>query len=212
MYCFNSKTKKYCLSAAFCVAILLYVCPAWSEGSNTPRVLREALASHNRVSHYNDQKRSGFSLSGGWFSGRASGVDPVATNYLSNSAAGAYRVDRTAELEGDSRVFALMIDGKYDFNTNLIDLPIRPYMSGGFGMAMYDSTKLPTASELALQGGGMVPLVRIGGGVNYHVSESMDVSLDYKAGFSGAGDRLFTGRDQQTTNLHVINMGMRLAF
>lgn len=201
--------------AAIVAAVLLVIASPSAHaatnttGASTPYVLKEALSRRSNLNIYDDNKRSGFSVSGGFFTGRASGIDPTPSNYLNDNMGYGVSFDRNAELENDQRVYALLIDGKYDFNYGLGDL--RPYMSGGLGMAMYDQASAPSASTLA-QGGNMVPLVRIGGGVNYTLSEQLNLSLDYQAGFSGAGDNVFTGRNNQPVDLHIINMGMHYSF
>jgi len=208
----------YQAAAVFAVMALLFCTnPARADitsTTNTPRVLQQALAMRDHVNLYGKSDgKEGLNISGGFFSGRASGVDPVASNYLADEASHDFSIDRTAELEGDQRVYALLIDGSYDFNYDLgTGLPIHPYMTSGVGMAMYDHTTGPSASTLALQNGSMAPLFRVGGGVTYHLGKQWDMSLDYKAGFSGGGDQVFTGRSQQSVDLQVLNMGMHYQF
>jgi hypothetical protein len=192
---------------------------AYTSSGNTavsPHVLQQAMASDDGMHLYDADKNSGFGLSGGFFSGRASGVDPVATNYLTDIAAGSFSLDNTAELEGDQRVYALLIDGSYDFNYDFgSGLPLHPYVQGGMGMAMVDHPGASSNGMQALQGNDMVPLFRLGGGVTYRLGEQWNLSLDYKAGFSGAtgGDQFFTDRSQQQpVDLHILNMGMHYKF
>jgi hypothetical protein len=176
--------------------------------------LEEALATRDRYSLYDGKTMDGFNVAGGFFSGRASGVIPAGSNYLDDAAGGNLKLDRTVELEVDQRVYALLVDGRYDFNYDERNsLPLHPYISGGAGMAVYGTGGVPSASALAMQSGAMMPLFRVGGGVTYRLGEQWDLSLDYKAGFSGiVGDQLFTGRSQQPVDLHVLNMGMHYRF
>lgn len=190
----------------------LTAAPAYADTTTSSpgsaRVLQEALATHNGLNLY-DGKSSGLNFSGGLFSGRASGIDRGAVNYTSD--VGAYNTDTTAELEGDARVHALMIDGRYNFDNNFgSNLPLHPYLSSGIGMAMYDHGSSPTTASLASPG-GTVPLFRVGGGVTYTLGEQWNMSLDYKAGFSGAGTAA-VGNSTATTDMQSINMGMHFKF
>ncbi len=210
-------------AAALLIAVLSICVPTsaradTSSAMSSPRVLQEALATRDHLNIYSGKADMGLNISGGLFSGRASGIDPSLTNYMHEQISNDFSADRTAELEGDQRVYALLIDGSYDFNYDLgTGLPLHPYMTGGMGMAMYDHTTAPSASAVAMQGGSMVPLFRIGGGVTYRLGEQWNMSLDYKAGFSGSGlsggnDQLFTGRGNQPVDLQVLNMGMHYQF
>jgi hypothetical protein len=75
-------------------------------------------------------------------------------------------------------------------------------------MAMYGASP----GGLAMQGGDMVPMFRVGGGVTYRLGEQWDLSLDYKAGFTSGGDEIFTVRNQQPVDMQVLNMGMHYTF
>ncbi|MDX2028254.1 MAG: hypothetical protein SFW62_06430 [Alphaproteobacteria bacterium] len=168
------------------------------------RGLQRALATDDGMSFYNGAHRNGFNLSGGFFSGRASGMDGF-TSSVGTQFRGA------AELEGDQKMYALLLDGSYDFGRTL-GSGFRPYLSGGLGMAMY-GTGNAGVGGLPMQQGAMVPLFRFGGGVAYTVSEKWNLSLDYKAGFSSTlGDQFLSGRDQQQIGMHTVNMGMRYQF
>jgi opacity protein-like surface antigen len=176
--------------------------------TTSPRGLQEALASVDHQNIYRDNQ-GGFSLSSNFFSGRASGNEPLAGGYL-NGADSSLQLDRTAEMEGDQRVYALLVDGSYDFNYDLgTGLPIHPYLAGGMGMAMYGAAP---GNSLGMQDGDMVPLFRLGGGVTYRLGEQWNLSLDYKAGLTGGGDQIFTVRSQQPVDMQVLNMGMHYSF
>lgn len=200
--------------AAVAVFCFLLVAPAKADTTNTminsPRGLQEALASKNPV-NLSGNPLKGFSISGGFLSGAASGNDPLAATYLNDIMDKDFALDHTAGLEGDERVYSLLIDGSYDFNYDFgTHLPLHPYVLGGTGMAMY-GTNAPSVASLA-QSGAMVPLFRMGGGVTYRLDEKWDLSLDYKAGFATSGDQLFTGRSQQPVDMQVLGMGMRYQF
>lgn len=221
MLSFFKTTSFKTASAATLLAILLtlssgvHADTTSSSGSAlaSPRSLQEALSTNDRVNILGDKTGKGFALSGGFFSGSATGAEQLSSNFSSN-APNPLHLDHAAELIGDQRVYALLIDGRYDFNYDQTStsLPVHPYVLGGMGMARYDRTGASDTGS-ALQGGGMVPLFRLGGGVTYRLGAAWDMSLDYKAGFSGAsGDQVFTGRGQQPVDLQTLNMGMHYQF
>lgn len=153
----------------------------------------------------------GFSLSSSSFSGRGSGMN-------SDSAQGSTGLgmitgahDKFAELEGDQRVYAFLIDGKYDFSYDFgTGLNMHPYLGGGVGVALYEAGGNANLS----QDGAMVPLFRIGGGVVFKLGADWDLSLNYKAGYTGTAPTgsVFTGRSQETVNLQSLDMGLKLKF
>jgi hypothetical protein len=57
-----------------------------------------------------------------------------------------------------------------------------------------------------------VPLFRVGGGVTYKLADKLNMSLDYKAGFSGGGTQVFVGGSQPSANMQSVNMGMHFQF
>lgn len=169
--------------------------------TSSHRGLQRALATDDGMSFYDGAHRNGFNVAAGFFSGRASGFDSFKS--------GASHFNRAAELEGDQKLYALMLDGSYDFGRTL-GSGFRPYLSGGLGMAMYANDSSALAPQ---QGGAMVPLFRVGAGVNYNINKKWKLSLDYKAGFSSTlGDEFLSGRDQQQVGMHSVNMGMRYQF
>jgi hypothetical protein len=207
-------TKKLSLRLAAPVLVLATFAAAPGALADTTTVtstrgLQQALGGNDEIGIiHSHSSAGGFSLGGNLFSGRASGNEPLPSGYTSDPG---LHDDRTAELEGDQRVYALLIDGSYDFNYDMgTGLPLHPYLSGGMGMAYGGSA--PSAGMASMQGGDMVPLFRLGGGVTYRLGEKWNLSLDYKAGFSGFSDPIFTGRSQQTVDLSVLKMGMHFAF
>ena len=152
----------------------------------------------------------GFSLSSSYFSGRGSGMSDSGRGVTGGGIVSGAR-DKFAELEGDQRLYALLIDGKYDFSYDFgTGLPIRPYLGAGAGLALYEA-----GSGSALnQDGAMVPLFRVGGGVVFKLGGDWDLSLNYKAGYTGGAPAggLFTGRSQETVNLQSLDMGLKLKF
>ncbi len=177
---------------------------AHATATATSRPLQQALAASSGASLYQGHgSTSPFSLSSSIFSGRASGRDTSALDFNDP-------LNDAVELENDQRVYALLIDGSYDFNYDTDSTGLHPYIAGGVGMAVYgrDNGASLTSS------GDVVPLLRLGGGVAYRLDQKWNLSLDYKAGFSGAsaGDQVFTGRGQQSVDLQMLNMGMRYQF
>lgn len=154
----------------------------------------------------------GFTLGGSFFSGRSSGYDPQSERGVGGLGVIGEGRDRFAELEGDQRVYALLIDGKYDFAFDFgTGLALHPYVGGGLGVALYEAN--PSNASLS-QEGAMVPLFRIGGGVVYKLGAAWDLSLNYKAGYTGglAGSSVFTGRGQERVDLQSLDMGVKFRF
>ncbi|HUY67796.1 MAG TPA: hypothetical protein VMV79_00660 [Alphaproteobacteria bacterium] len=205
-----SLVRQIAASAAGALIVLCLAAPAKADTTiSTPptRGIVEALGNANSDSLYNGgANQGGFSLSDSLFSGYAAG-DP-ATHFLSG-AGGAH--DDLAPFGGDQKVYALLIDGSYDFNYDLgTGLPLHPYLAGGMGMAVYGGSPA-SGGGFAMQSGDMVPLFRVGGGVTYRLGEQWDLSLDYKAGFTG-GDQFITMRNQEPVDMQVLDMGMHYQF
>lgn len=217
----NTQRQTSAVFVATLVGVLIFTVSVHAESNSfsSARSLQQALATPNGASLF--QGRAGFGsflLSSSFFSGRTSGNDPLDVQLAELPAARlepAFKFDRTAELEGDQRMYAFLIDGSYDFNYDNTDtLSWHPYIAAGAGMAVYGPS---TTSSLAYgtQPGDMVPLFRVGGGVTYRLGEQWKLSLDYKAGFSGAapsGDQYFTGRGQQPVDLQVLTTGVQYKF
>jgi len=200
-------------------ALCLLAGPARAAVESAPatRGLQLALASDDRAALYRDTgENAAFALSTSTFKGRANQNAPLNQNLASLDLANQFNLDRAVELERDQRVYALLIDGSYDFNYELgEESRLHPYVLGGVGMALYGATAAVASSSDRSGGGDMVPLFRIGGGLAYRLGEQWNLSLDYKAGFSGGniGDQRFTSRAQsQPVDLHLLNMGMSYRF
>lgn len=151
---------------------------------------------------------NGFALGGSFFSGRGSGVDPQPGHRISGLGVVGDNGDRFAELEGDQRIMALLIDGKYDFAYDFgTGLALHPYVGGGLGMALYE------VDAGLSQGASMAPMFRVGGGVVYQLGADWDLSLNYKAGYTGGiGGNVFTGRSQETIDIQSLDMGLKFKF
>ncbi|NBX73378.1 MAG: hypothetical protein EBZ69_04820 [Alphaproteobacteria bacterium] len=190
------------------LALLALALPAGAATSTDPQALARLLTSHEAATII-PAPRQGFSLSSTFESGRASGfssmTDAGATGLglLSGNMP-----DRLAELEGDQRVHAFLLDGRYSFTK----LPVQPYVSGGLGMAMYDQ---PGTVRRYAETGAMVPLLRLGGGVVYQMGEDWDLSLNYRAGFTGHADSapLFSRTENASTvDMQMLDMGLKFKF
>jgi opacity protein-like surface antigen len=139
----------------------------------------------------------------------------VQSSFLSNDQASIGRIGDSARsaadaaaLEGARRKTALLIDGAYDFNYDEeADGPLRPYLSGGVGLA---ATSSPDSANMAA-----APVARLGGGVAYKLDQGWNLALDYKAGVAGkttADPDLFTGRSQRPIDMQSLNLGMKYKF
>lgn len=172
---------------------------ALAETAYSPYALQKALSSDDSFSLYAPKSSKGFNLSSSTFSGLASGA----------ASSG-----NVAELNSNQRLYALLVDGRYDFNhePSLLSSPLHPYLSGGMGMATAGSLTSGGGSNAA--NAAAVPMFRLGGGVAYRLGKQWDLSLEYKEGHSApnAGDDLFTGRGQQPVDLHTLNLGMSYSF
>lgn len=164
----------------------------------SPHALHQALSAPEKLRLYS-AAHDAFSLSSSYFSGYASGASPA---------------DTLPGLSSDQRLYALLVDGRYDFtyDTALLNAPLRPYLSGGAGLAAVGGDG--GARNIQIEGGTATPLLRFGGGVAYRLGEQWNLSLDYRAGYAplSSGDQVFTGRGQQSVNLQSLNLGMRLNF
>jgi len=170
------------------------ITPSYAD-SSTAYALGQALSANDHVDLYGANDKP-FKLGSSYYAGLASPSDSV------------------ANLNSDQRLYALLIDGRYDFNyeTSSLSGPIHPYISGGMGMATAGNVNV--ANNLTTGNNGVVPLFRLGGGVAYRLDQRWNLSLDYKAGLasSTAGDQVFTGRSQQSVDLQALNLGMSYAF
>lgn len=179
-----------------------------SDDSTT--VLGQALTTGGgEVLFSRDQQAGGLSLSSARFTGRGSGNTAFSGANASSQGLLTEQTEKYAELLGDRRVHALMIDGRYDFNDDLgTGLPIHPYIGAGAGLALYEP------NNSLKQDGSAVPLFRLGGGIVVKLGPDWDLSLNYKAGYSGSAPSgsTFTGRTQESVDLHALDMGLKLKF
>lgn len=211
------RTRNYCGGLMLAVWMVLAgrVWAAVDDTAAATRGLQLALASDDRAALYHDTgEGAAFALSTSTFHGRSKQGVALNSGLAQLDLANQFNLDRAVELERDQRVYALLIDGTYDFNYELgEDSRLHPYVLGGVGMALYGQPTATSSNDRT--GGDMVPLFRIGGGLAYRLGEQWNLSLDYKAGFSGSngGDQHFTSRTQsQPVDLHLLNMGMSYRF
>lgn len=155
--------------------------------------LQQALATSDHFNLYAPHDKNGLNIGGSTFS------SPVP---------GATTPESVASLNDNQKLYALLIDGRYDFNYEASGLSssLHPYVSGGMGVA--------SANNLDSQGGSTVPLFRLGGGVAYRLDAQWNLSLDYKEGVAAPtpSDQLFTGRSPQPVDMHALNLGMSYLF
>ena len=165
-----------------------------------PYALQQALATDQHMSLYTP-KSSGFELDSAYFSGSANGVTTPSTSNVT-------------DFDDDQRLYALLVDGRYDFNHDnaAVASPVHPYLMGGMGLAT--TLRGPGYNNFDAQSGSVVPLLRMGGGMSYQLDQQWNLSVDYKTGLaaSSTGNYLFTGRNQQSVDLQSINLGMHFTF
>lgn len=173
-------------------------------------VLGQALTlGSGEVLFSRDQQAGGLSLSSARFTGRGSGNTAFSGSNANGQGLLTEQTEKYAELLGDRRVHALMIDGRYDFNDDLgTGLPLHPYVGAGAGLALYEPNRTLKQESSA------VPLFRLGGGIVVKLGPDWDLSLNYKAGYSGSAPSggTFTGRTQESVDLHALDMGLKLKF
>lgn len=204
--------KKYRAVGYVLAALLLTGTHAYADvsgGTLPSRGLQNALAIKDHVNLYGSNQSGGFAFTGGFFSGSASGLDQGPVGNSKGGVHSIHGIDPAPELVGDQRIYAMMIDGRYDFNNDQSSsFALHPYIMSGVGVAHYGANQ----NGLTPQTGDTMPMFRIGGGVTYQLGPKWDLSLDYKAGLSPASQQLFTGRNQQPVDLQVLNMGMHYQF
>jgi len=199
------------------LSLLVLLLAAPTAQAVTPRdnnaALGQALTNKTREVLFARDSNYGFSLGSSSFAGRSSGTKIEAERGVGGLGLVTGSHDKFAELEGDQRVYALLVDGKYDFNYDLgTGLPLHPYLDGGVGLALYETA---ANSRVALgQEGATVPLFRVGGGVVFKLGAAWDLSLNYKAGYTGTttSGSVFTGRSQEAVDLQSLDMGLKLKF
>ena len=201
----ENKNSYKILAAQILCALAILVLPhaACADTQNylaplTP-ALEQALSSDQHFNLYAPNAAKGFNLSSAYFSGDALGIP---------------QADNANALTNDQKLYAMLVDGRYDFNYEAPGLssPLRPYLMGGVGVATLghdgfaDLNNTPNSDA--------VPLLHLGGGVAYRLGEQWDLSLDYKAGRAAlsSGDEVFTGRSQQQVDMQELNLGMSYAF
>jgi len=170
-----------------------------TTSTTSPHAFQQALSADQHFSLYAPETH-GFKLDSSYFSGSASGVTAP---------------DNFANFDSDQRLYALLVDGRYDFDyeTSSLSTPLHPYLIGSMGLAT--TLRGNAAINLDSQSSSsVVPLFRLGGGVAYRLGQRWDMSLDYKAGLASPSpsDYLFTGRSQQAIDLQAFNVGMHYAF
>jgi hypothetical protein len=194
-------TARICIFAAvfFCAINAASAYAATTTASVAPAAVQQALATADHVDLLGNGKR-GFSLDSSYYSGPTSGITPYGN---------------AANLINDPSLYAMLIDGRYDFNADQPSLSsiVHPYILGGLGVAA--SGSLGAANSFSGSSVAMSPLFRIGGGVTYRLGDQWNLSLDYKAGYAPsalAGDQVVTGRNQQIVDLQALDFGMKYSF
>lgn len=171
---------------------------AASTGSS---LTQQALGSETATPFYAEKQRAGaFSLSSTTFSSTAQAQKSGQAPWTSNSP---YQGTGLASAPG---VYALLVDGKYDFNYESDGLS--PYLGGGFGLAAPSGT----VANPSLQVNDSVPLMRFGGGVAYRMGEQWNLSLDYQAGTTAGRDALLSKGTTGAEGMQSLGMGLKYKF
>lgn len=207
----SSNINQSCRGIMTMVIAILWALPAAAVAPrDNSAALGQALTGGKSEVLFSRDEHYGFSLSSSSFAGRSSGAPTEDGRGATGLGLVTGLQDKFAELEGDQRVYAFLIDGKYDFSYDFgTGLPLHPYLGGGLGVALYESGNAALSQDRA-----MVPLFRFGGGVVFKLGADWDLSLNYKAGYTGAAPTgsVFTGRSQETVNLQSLDMGLKLKF
>lgn len=116
------------------------------------------------------------------------------------------------DLERRAKLTTLLVNGTFDFHKRVASsMPVRPYLLGGVGVALYDTGAGASLSEPSHT--AVVPVVRVGGGLAYRMGEDWDLSVSYKVGFAGSGDSLRGGAaPREATDLQMVDMGLKYKF
>lgn len=115
------------------------------------------------------------------------------------------------DLEKKAKLTTLMVNGSYDLKRNLSEkLPMRPYVTGGVGLALYDTSHLPQPSSTVPASTAMIPVVHVGAGVAYKMGQDWDLALGYKAGFAGSRSAVDGGTQQ--ANIQLVDVNFKYKF
>lgn len=114
----------------------------------------------------------------------------------------------STDLGGDSADrFTFLVSGAYDWHTGTI---VTPRFMAGVGISYLDPNTVPT--KLRQDGGGvgeMAPAMQVGIGADVSLSDSLDLSAEYRASVRGAAD---AGAEQDPYLDQKFMIGAKLRF
>ncbi len=84
-------------------------------------------------------------------------------------------------------------------------LPLRPYVTGGAGVTVYDASGVNISTHAA-RGVRAVPVARMGGGLALRMGEKMNLDIAYKAGLA-AGESL-----HKTAATQIVDVSVKYRF
>lgn len=107
----------------------------------------------------------------------------------------------TASLDGDIETTTLLVNGYYDFET---EVNLKPYLSAGIGFARHDAEDSVLGS-----GDDTVFAYQAGFGASYTLSDKTDLYTGYR--YLGSSDPEFSGLEAEY-DAHELNVGVRYSF
>lgn len=110
-----------------------------------------------------------------------------------------------AELEHAAQLSTFLLNSTYDIPGKLTSaLPLRPFISGGVGVAVYDTSSANLAPED--RGTSIIPVFKIGAGLAFRMGEEMNLTVSYQVGFASS---TAAGQDP---SLDMININLKYRF
>lgn len=128
---------------------------------------------------------------------------PTLSSGLSQSNGGA------AEFEHNAKLTTLLLNGTFDLPGMASRLLFKPYVLGGVGVAVYDTSSAASLSPES-RGTDVIPVVKIGGGFAFRMDKMLDLSFSYKAGFTSGSS--VSGRNQQSADTQMIDVSLKYKF
>jgi opacity protein-like surface antigen len=153
------------------------------------------------ASFYNNTDDHGYGLNVG---GILSSTDraPSLSSGLSFGDSGA------AAFEHNAKLTTLLLSGTMDIPGFAPNLLFKPYVLGGVGVALYDTTSSASLAPEA-RGTDVIPVFKLGGGFAFRMDKMLDLSLAYKAGFASS---TMSGRNQDSATIQMIDISLKYKF
>jgi opacity protein-like surface antigen len=161
-----------------------------------------AFSKGRSASFYKNTDDSGYGLSLG---GLLNSTDKAPT--LSSGLA--FGDSGAADLERNSKLTTLLLSGTLDIPGLAPNMLFKPYVLGGVGVAVYDTSSSASLSPEA-RGTDVIPVFKFGGGFAFRMEKKLDLSFSYKTGFSGAGS--IGGRAQESVPMQMVDVSLKYRF